>query len=309
MARFSINILGCGSATPSLRHNTSSQVVDFRDSLMMIDCGEGTQQQVRRFGLKFSRIRRIFISHLHGDHCLGLPGLLSTMALHGKGGEIEVYMPSHGIDLFKRIIAFFLHDKPYEIKFIGIEGNGGVLLDDDALSVTAFPLYHRIPCYGFIFKEKSKLRHLRGEMIRFYNIPVKDLHSLRQGLDWTSPQGTVIPNDWLTLPADPSYSYAYCSDTVMDDRVIEAVHGVDVLYHEATYDHSLEDRAMERGHSTARQAGYVAKMADVKLLVIGHYSKRYQDVSILIEDAAKEFERVIAANEGLTIDIPELLKE
>lgn len=308
MAQFRINILGCGSATPSVRHNTSSQVIDFRDTLMIVDCGEGTQQQIRRMGMKFSRIHRIFISHLHGDHCLGLPGLLSTLALHGKNGEIEVYMPESGIDIFSKMLDFFLKEHPFNIKFIGINGDGGLLVDESSLSISAFPLFHRVPCYGFIFREKPKVRHLIGEMIKFHDIPVRDLSSIREGADWITPDGKVIENSRLTMPADPSYSYAYCSDTMMDKRVIESIHGVDILYHETTYDNSLRERAAERGHSTALQAATVAREAGVKVLIIGHYSNRYKTTDILVEEAKSVFSRVIPAEEGLKIDIPELLK-
>lgn len=308
MAQFSVNILGCGSATPSLIHNTSSQIVDFRDTLMMIDCGEGTQQQVRRLGFNFSRIRRIFISHLHGDHCLGLTGLLSTLSLHGRTGEVEVYMPQEGIDIFTRMLEFFLKEHSYAIKLIPVSGRGGLLVDDPSLTVTAFPLFHRVPCYGFIFREKPKLRHLRGDMVKFFNIPVSQLQSIKEGSDWRSPEGELIANERLTTPADPSCSYAYCSDTMFDQRVADSVRGVDVIYHEATYDDSLRQKAFDRGHSTALQAARIAKEAGAKILIIGHYSKRYRTTDILVEEARTTFPYVIAANEGLRLDIPQLLK-
>lgn len=308
MAQFEIDILGCGSATPSVRHNTSSQAVDFRDTLMLVDCGEGTQQQVRRMGLKFSRIRRIFISHLHGDHCLGLPGLLSTLSLHGKTGEIEVYMPEHGIELFTRMTNFFLKESGYEIKFIPISGVGGQLVDDPSLTVTAFPLFHRVPCYGFVFREKPKLRHLNGEMVKYLNIPVYKLNAIKEGADWVTPEGRTVPNSRLTTAADPSYSYAYCSDTMFERRVIEAVEGVDVIYHETTYEKGLREKAFERGHSTSVEAATVAKEAGAKLLVIGHYSKRYPTPELLLAEAREVFPNVIAADEGMRIDIPKILK-
>ena len=309
MAQFTVNILGCGSATPSLRHNTSCQVIDFRDTLMMVDCGEGAQTQLRRAGLKFSRLRQIFISHLHGDHCLGLTGLLSTLSLHGKGGSIDVYMPEHGVELFKRMLDFFLKERSFEVRFNPIPTGGGILTSSSSLEVSAFPLYHGVPCFGFLFREKPKTRHLKGDMIRFFNIPVRSLDSIREGNDWTAPDGRVIPNAQLTTPASKAYSYAYCSDTVMDERVAESVRGVDVMYHEATYDHSFVEKAESRGHSTALQAATIASMAGAKVLVIGHYSKRYLTPEILVEEAQSVFPRVIAADEGLKIDIPELLKD
>ena len=303
MADFELNILGCGSATPSLLHYPSAQVLDFRGRLLMIDCGEGAQLQMRRMKLRFQRLTDIFISHLHGDHCFGLPGLLSTMALQEKGGRLTVHMPEQGIDEFSRFVSYFCRDTPYDIVFSPISGTGGVLCDDHALTVEAFPLYHRVPCYGFIFREKPKQRHINGAMARFHNIPVAWMPRIKAGEDYTAQDGTVIPNSWLTTPADPSVSYAYASDTMFDTRVATAVHGVDYLYHEATYAADLADKARERGHSTALEAARIAALADVGTLIIGHYSKRYTDVEVLAAEARAAFPRVVPAAEGLRIDL------
>lgn len=302
MAKFRINILGCGSATPSARHNPSCQVVDFRDRLMMIDCGEGAQVQMRRMKLKFQRLSDIFITHLHGDHCFGLPGLLSTLALHEKGGKVTVHMPPQGLEMFRSFVNYFCRETPYEIEFLPVPERG-IVYEDHALTVETFPLYHRIPCVGYIFREKPKQRHLRGDMVKFFNIPVALLGGIKTGKDFVTPSGDVIANDRLTLPADPAVSYAYCSDTVFDERVAEAVRGVDVLYHEATYGDENEHNATERGHSTARQAARIARMAGVGRLIIGHYSKRYTDVEVLLREARQEFDAVVAADEGLSIDL------
>lgn len=303
MSDFTLNILGCGSATPTPAHNPSSQVIDYRGNLFMIDCGEGAQCMMRRMRLQFSRLGHIFISHLHGDHCLGLPGLLSTLALHEKRGCVTVHLPAEGIGIMRSIADYFCRETPFEIKFIPIKGAGGVIYESASLTVEAFPLYHRVPCYGFVFREKPKQRHLRGDMVRFYNIPVSSLHGIKSGDDYITPDGTVIANARLTTPADPSRSYAYCSDTAFDTRVAEAVRGVDVLYHEATYHSSMAAQARERGHSTAAEAARIALLAGVKRLVIGHYSKRYTDVGVLVSDACANFNEVIPASEGLKIDI------
>lgn len=302
MAKFRINILGCGSATPSARHNPSCQVVDFRDRLMMIDCGEGAQVQMRRMKLKFQRLSDIFISHLHGDHCFGLPGLLSTLALHEKGGRVTVHMPQQGMEMFRSFVNYFCRDTPYDIEFRAVPERD-IVYEDHALIVETFPLYHRIPCVGYIFREKPKQRHLRGDMVKFFDIPVSQLAGIKAGNDFITPSGDIIANSRLTLPADPAVSYAYCSDTVFDERVAEAVRGVDVLYHEATYGDENEHNAAERGHSTARQAARIARMAGVGKLIIGHYSKRYTDVEVLLREARQEFDAVVAADEGLTIDL------
>lgn len=303
MAKFQVNILGCGSATPTPLHNPSCQVIDFRDNLFMIDCAEGSQTMMRKMKLKFSRLQHIFISHMHGDHCFGLPGLLSTLALLDKTGVVTVHIPESGLNTMRSFIEAFSRDSDYELRWNPIPEKGGTLLDTPSLTVEAFPLYHRIPCTGFIFREKPKLRHLKGDMVKFHQIPVSQLHSIKEGHDFITPSGIVVPNGALTSPADPSVSYAYASDTMFNPLVAEAVKGVDVLYHEATYANENAAMAAERGHSLASQAGKIAQMAGVKKLIIGHYSKRYTDVSILVNEAKQEFECVIPANEGLKIDL------
>lgn len=303
MADFKVNILGCGSATPSLRHMPSCQVVDHRDRLMMVDCGEGAQLAMRRMKLKYSRLNHIFISHLHGDHCLGLPGLLSTMALHDTEGTVTVHTFAEGAELFERIINFFCRERSYDLRFNIIKPEHAVIYEDRSLTVETFPLYHRVPCVGYIFREKPKLRHINREMVDFYKVPVAMMHSIKEGADFVLPDGTVVANERLTTPAEPAYSYAYCSDTVYNPLVAEAVKGVDVVYHEATYTDGDAEKACQRGHSTAGEAAKIALEAGAKKLIIGHYSKSYADESGHIADACRIFPDTIAANEGLTIDI------
>lgn len=304
MAKFQVNILGCGSATPTARHQPSCQVVDFRDKLFMIDCGEGAQLMFRRLGLKFSRLNHIFISHLHGDHLFGLPGLLSTMALHQISGSVTVHIFRDGARLMKEWMDFFNRNSPFEIIYDIIEeGERRIVYEDSGLTIETFPLYHRTPCSGFIFREKPKQRHLRGDAVKFHNVPVSQIKNIKDGADYVKEDGTVIPNIMLTTDAEPSMSYAYCSDTMMDKRVAKDIEGVDTVYHEATYDDSLEATARERGHSTARQAALIATAAGAKRLIIGHFSKRYNSEEILLKEASEEFQDVIVANEGLRIDL------
>ncbi|MCC8071279.1 MAG: ribonuclease Z [Bacteroidales bacterium] len=303
MARFQINILGCGSAKPSTRHLPSCQVVDYRDRLLMIDCGEGAQQAMCRQRLNFSRLTDIFISHLHGDHFLGLPGLLATLSLQGRGGSINVHLPAEGMEVLRSFVGWTCRDFGYDIRWNALAIEQQTVLDLPGMTVEAFPLYHRVPCLGYIFREKPKQRHLRGDMAKWLEIPVAQLRAIKEGADYVKEDGTVVPNALLTTDADPSVSYAYCSDTMMDPRVAEAVKGVDTLYHEATYLSDLEASARERGHSTAQQAGIIARMAGVRQLIIGHYSQRYRDVTVLVEEAKREFECVLAADEGMKIDL------
>lgn len=306
MTRFELNILGCGSATTTLRHMPSSQVLNIRDNLFMIDCGEGAQLAMRRMGLKFSRLGHIFISHLHGDHCFGLPGLLSTMALLGNTNSVTIHIHENGALWLKQTLGFFLHESPFEIKYDIISGPNQLIYEDDAITVRTIPLKHRVPTVGFIFAEKPKMRHIDAEAVKYHAIPHYELNALRQGEDYVKPDGTVIPNSHLTHPADPSISYAYCSDTMKASKVTEAVKGVDWIYHEATYGDECEVKAKLRYHSTARQAATVASEAGAKRLILGHYSKRYLDETPLLEQAQEVFPATILGNEGLTIDLNNL---
>lgn len=304
MSLFSVTILGCSSATPTRRHQPSCQIVDYRGSLMMIDCGEGAQSGMRRFGFKFSRLTHIFISHLHGDHCFGLPGLVSTMALHQKGGCLTIHMLPEGIAVFKPFLDYFCRDTPFSIQWQPLSATATrVVLDTPALTVESFPLYHRVPCVGFKFTEKPKRRHLRADMIKFYNIPLTRLAAIKEGADYVTPAGEVIANSRLTTDADPQASYAYCSDTVADPRLIPSVAGVDVLYHEATYADDNAQLAAPRGHSTARSAAALARSAGVGRLVIGHFSRRYSSEDSLLAEAKEEFAATTLADEGLRIDL------
>jgi len=303
MARFELHILGCGSATCTLRHNPSCQVLNVHDQLMMIDCGEGAQLEMRRAKLSFSRLRHIFLSHLHGDHCFGLPGLLSTMALLKCNGTVTVHTFAEGAEQFGRMMDYFCPERPYELKFDIIDTHKRVVYEDNHITVTAFPLLHRIPAVGFRFDEKPKLRHINGKAVRELNIPHYAMHSLQQGMDWVMPDGTVIDNKLLTTDADSTHSYAYCSDTRYSKRVISAVRGVEWLYHEATYDDSLRLKAHNRYHSTALEAAKVAQQAGAEHLILGHYSKRYTDETPLLQEAQQVFPATMLAAEGMTIDI------
>ena len=304
MANFSVYYLGCGSASPSERHLPSCQVVDFRDKLYMIDCGEGAQLQFRRNRLKFSRLSHIFISHLHGDHFLGLPGLLSTMSMHEVEGTITVHAFPEGLDILRKIMDVFCAEQTYNLVYSPIDHKGGVVLDDKAITVEAFPLYHRVPAVGFIFREKPKPRRIIGDMVEYYNVPVYQRAKLKEGADFITPEGLVVENHRLTLDPLPSGSYAYCSDTKADARVAESVKGVDTLYHEATYLEDNRHKAGARGHSTAAEAGEIATLAGAKRLVLGHYSRSYNDDAAFAAEAATTFHGdVVAAYEGLKIDI------
>lgn len=305
MSYFNITILGCGSATPTTRHNPSAQAVRYRNKLMLVDCAEGTQLQMRRFGLSFAKVSDIFISHLHGDHFLGLPGLLSTMALHNVEGTVTVHTFAEGADLLRRTMDLFCRDRSYIIRYDIIDPTTpGIVYEDNNLVVSAFPLYHRVPCVGYLFREKPKRPHIDGEAVKFHGVPHYMMDAIKDGADFMRGDGTLIPNSWLVKGTDPSFSYAYCSDTAFDERVAESVRGVNILYHEATYGDESACKAGPRGHSTAREAGRIAELAGAGSLILGHYSKTITDEARLAAEAAEEFHgTVIAANEGLQIDI------
>ena len=305
MTRLELNILGCGSATMTPRHQPSCQVLNVRDNLMMIDCGEGAQLAVRRMGLKLMRLNHIFISHLHGDHCFGLPGLVSTMALLKRSNSLTIHTFKDGAELFAQMLDYFCRERPFEVRFNVIDTHKRIIYEDDAITVTSFPLVHRVPAVGFRIAEKAKLRHIIGEEVKRLGIPHHAMNSLRQGEDWVTPDGIIVPNDQLTTPADRAISYAYCSDTKFSRRVIKSVEGVDWLYHEATYDESLRIKAHKRYHSTALEAATVASEAGAGQLILGHYSKRYLDETILLDEAQSVFPNTRLANEGLVIDLNE----
>lgn len=305
-SEFQLHILGCGSATPSLRHMPSSQVVEHRGKLFMIDCGEGAQLQMMRYGLKFGKLNNIFISHLHGDHFLGLPGLISTMALHEKGSALTVHIAREGAELIESMMKFLVGDTPFSLRFniIDPEARKQLLYEDSSLTVTSFPLYHRVPAVGFLFSEKPKGRHIDGEAARFHGVPHYFMENLRNGQDFVKPDGTVVANGRLTTDATPSATYAYCTDTAADRRVVASVRGVDTIFHDATYGDDGLPNAAAYGHSTARQAADIARRAGADTLILGHFSKRYKSETALVDQAAEVFGgKIIAATEGLTIDL------
>lgn len=298
MEKFDLHILGCGSALPTSRHFPTSQVLNVRDKLFMIDCGEGTQMQFRKARLKFSRLHHIFISHLHGDHCFGLPGLISTLGLLGRTAELHIHAPQGTEALLAPTLDFFCQQQPYRICFHEFDDRRPTLIyDDRSLTVTTIPLRHRIPCCGFLFAEKPALRHIVRDMIDFYSIPLYELNRIKNGADYQTPEGERIPNDRLTLPAAPPRRYAYCSDTLPLHSVANQVEGVDLLFHEATFANPDAPLARHTFHTTAAQAADLARKAHVKQLLIGHYSARYDDETLLLDEARNIFPATRLANE------------
>lgn len=304
MEPFKIHILGCGSALPTLKHNASSQLIEMRGKCFMVDCGEGAQMQFRRSHIHFSKLNAIFISHMHGDHCFGLMGLLSTLGMLGRTSKLRIYAPKDYEPLFRQQVEFFMQTMEYEMEMIPVDTEKQqVIYEDHSLTVETVPLQHRVPCCGFIFREKPTLPHIRRDMIDYYGIPVSQINNIKNGADWTNEDGDVIPNARLVQPADPPRSYAYCSDTRFVPGLKEKVKGVTVLYHESTYTSDQEDRAKIYYHSTARQAATIAAGAGVGTLLLGHYSARYNDEQVLLQEAKAVFEHSILSQEGMVFDV------
>lgn len=300
MEKFDVHILGCGSALPTLRHWPSSQLLNIREKLYMIDCGEGTQVQFRRSRQKFARLSHIFISHLHGDHIFGLIGLLSTLSLAGRTLPMHIYAHAELERLMRPQLDFFCKGIAYEVVFHSLptDGTSHLIFEDRSVAVYTIPLHHRVPSCGFLFKEKAPLPHIRRDMIDYLEIPYYAINSIKQGADWTKEDGTVVKNEDLVFPAEKGRSYAYCSDTCYQPQNIPLLKGVDLLYHEATFGQDNLARAIETLHSTALQAAQLAKAAEVKRLIIGHFSSRYDDENVLLEEAKSVFENTALAEEN-----------
>ncbi len=304
MEPFNIHILGCGSALPTLKHFSSSQVVEIRGKFFMIDCGEGTQIQLRRSRIGFTKIQAIFISHLHGDHCFGLIGLISTFGMLGRTAPLKIYAPGALKPLLDAQLKLFCNGLEYEIEFHTVDTTEHVVIyEDRSLVVESIPLDHRVPCAGFLFRERPTLPHIRRDMIDCFNIPISQINNIKAGADWTTEDGTVIPNSRLTTPADPSRSYAYCCDTRYMPNLHELVKDVDLLYHDSTYDSSCADRAKLYYHSTSQQAAKVASDGNVGKLLLGHFSARYDNEATILSEAKAIFPNSVLAAEGKVIKL------
>ena len=304
MEKFELTILGCGSALPTTRHFASSQIINIREKLYMIDCGEGAQLQMRRSRLKFTHLNHVFISHLHGDHCFGLIGLISTFGLLGRTAPLFVHAPSSFGPILQSMLDFFCKGLDFPIRFCPVDTTKYDLIHEDrSVYVYSIPLRHRTECNGFLFKEKPTLPHIRRDMIDFYHIPICEINNIKNGKDWTTEEGKTIPHSWLTTPTAPPRSYAYCSDTCYLPELRQYIQGVNLLFHEATFLNEDLNRAQETFHTTALQAATLARDSLVKKLCIGHFSARYEDESLLLKEAQSVFPPTILARENLLIKI------
>ncbi|TYP75073.1 ribonuclease Z [Aquimarina intermedia] len=298
-----LTILGCYAATPRTLTNPTSQVLEINSHVFLIDCGEGTQVELRRKKIKFSRIRHIFISHLHGDHVFGLIGLVSTFKMLGREAPLNIYGPK-GIKEFITLQLKLSNSwTDYPLHFHELTSkNSEMVFEDEKISVRTIPLQHRVYCNGYLFEEKPGERKLILSKVMNYNIDVAYYRSIKKGKDVLLDDGTLIKNETITAPPKPTKSYAFCSDTRYDEAKISLLQNVTVLYHEATFLESHKHLAATTGHSTAIEAGMIAKKSNVDTLILGHFSTRYKDISLFKEEAETVFDAVMVADDGKVFD-------
>jgi ribonuclease Z len=299
---FSVTILGSSSALPTSTRYPTAHLLNANERFFLIDCGEGTQMQLRKFKIRFSKINHIFISHLHGDHYFGLFGLLSSFALLGRTNPLHIFAHKE----LKNILNFQFRYFPlaYDLSFHDIpEKKPAQLFENKQITISSFPLKHNIPCAGFVFREKQKDRNIKKDMIDFYQLSIKDIVAIKQGADYLSKEGKLIPNRQLAMPAMIPRSYAFCSDTEFEPAILPYIKGCDLLYHETTFASDMEHQASKTGHSTAKQAAEIAKYAEAKKLIIGHFSARYKNLSVFEDETRQIFQNTHIVEEGETYSI------
>lgn len=303
--KFELTILGCGSAVPTVQRNAAAQVLNVLERYFLIDCAEGTQQQLRRFHVPYNKINHVFISHLHGDHFFGLIGLISSLSMQGRRGELHVY----GDSRLKEIIDFQLKlmncKLNYALIFHPLTREPALIYEDKSVTVYSFPLKHRYdaPVCGFLFSEKERERTIIRDMAEAFQVPVAFMHRLKKGEDFVTPEGEVIANSRLTVAPPAPRSYAYMTDTLFREEFAEYVKGVDLLYHESTYGDAYAELAKETFHSTATQAARIAELAGAKRLLLGHFSARYPDPTPLLEEARSFFPCTDLCYDGAVFEV------
>lgn len=297
---FELSILGTGSAIPSFGRFSSAQVLHTHNKSFLIDCADGTQFQLRKYGIKTNRMNHWFISHLHGDHCYGIISVLSTLGMLHHTGDIHIHAHPDLEPILKAQLDYFCKDLSFQVHFEPLNPlKSEVIYEDRSLTVTTIPLVHSMPTCGFLFKEKMGNPHLNRELLDFYKVGIEDMKNLRNGADFTTQDGQIIPNSRFITPPTPPKSYAYCSDTAYSERIIPIIQGADVLFHEATFAESEAFRTKETLHSTAKQAATIAQKAGVKQLIIGHYSARYADLTPLHNEAQSIFKNTLLSFDGM----------
>lgn len=296
---FELLILGSSAATPTAKRNPTSQLLNIAERFFLIDCGEGTQMQLRRYKARFQSVNHVFISHLHGDHFLGLPGFIASMHLLGRQNELTIYGPKELEELIAIIHKFSETQLNYPIKFVHTQtASKQLLFEDEKVEVYSVPLKHRIATTGFLFKEKPLPRNIDKYKLEKYNVSFAEIHKLKKGLDAVDNDGNVIKNEQLTIEGAKPRSYAFCSDTKYFEELAKNIQEVDLLYHESTFLESKIDRAAQTFHSTASQAAQMAVLAKAGKLLLGHFSARYDNLDLFLEEARPIFSNTELAREG-----------
>jgi ribonuclease Z len=297
-----VTILGNNSAVPAFDRHPTSQVVTTDGNLFLVDCGEGTQIQMIRYKIRRSKISHIFISHLHGDHYFGLVGLINSFSLLSHQQEMHVYAPAPLQQIIEWQLKVADTQLCYPLYFHTIS-EAATLVDNDKMLIKCFRTNHRIECYGFSFHEKKNLRKLNPEKAKEFGIPISFFDRLKNGEDYIQENGTLVKNEWVTQDAPPGKTYAFCADTKYDESIIPHIRDADLIYHETTYLDALRERAAERFHTTTRQAAEIAKKANVKKLLIGHFSSKYDTLEEFEQEAREVFLNTELALEGVTYKV------
>ncbi len=302
---FELTLLGTGAAMPAYGRFPSAHQLSIRGMDFLLDCGEGAQLQLQRYGRNPGNLSHLFITHLHGDHCYGLPGLLSTYQLLGRRDPLYVFSPAGLGDMLDTVLkrSYARLGYPLEVREV-VTNRYARIWENDFLEVYTLPLQHRVPCCGYLFREKPHLRTLRPGVVEEFDIPYGSIPGIKKGAAFETARGRVIPNEDLTLPPPPPRSFAYCTDTQYLPGLAPLLRGVDLLYHDATFCEDGRARARETGHSTAAQAARLARDAGAGRLLLGHFSSRYRDVSLFEQEARPVFEASIAGREGMQVEIP-----
>jgi ribonuclease Z len=296
---FELTILGSSSAVPTSKRNLTAHVLNVHERFFLIDCGEGTQLQLRKNKIRFGKINHIFISHLHGDHIFGLFGLLSTFNLLHRETDLHIYAHPELENILNRHIEYFERTMSYEIKYHHLNPKlNEKIYDDGKFIVETIPLKHRVPTCGFLFKEAPYLRNLKKNVVNAFDIPISKIRSIQEGADFINDEGDVIENSHLTFSPYKSRSYAYCTDTAYSEKIVPLIKGVDLLFHESTLGKNLKKQAKQTFHSTTIDAANIAQKAEVGKLIIGHFSARYKDAAPLVKEAQEIFLNTVSAEDG-----------
>ena len=304
MDSMKLTIIGCNAATPRKNSQTTAQLLEIKGQLVLIDCGEGTQMQLRKFGVKFARIQHIFISHLHGDHFYGLIGLISTFRLLGRTADLHIFGPKGIKEIITLQLKLANSWTDYALYFHELESKTStMILDHEKFTVETLPLNHRVYTNGYLFREKKGPRKINSEKVEEYGVDKSDMENLKQGKDITTIDGQLISNETLTFPPAQPKSYAFCSDTAYLPDLIPLVKDISCLYHEATFLDTHQDLAEKTKHSTAKEAAKIAAKANVDRLILGHFSSRYSDLNEFSDQAKEYFQNVEIAEDGKIFEL------